>query len=181
MKRIITILTLMIVIILSSSTALAGDIPENLLHSEDAQLFFGEILAYHPNKENPDIEVSPVVVIKGDVKTGTKQTYYRPYAMGNFEIQEGKVYLFTYYDDANYTDLFEVTTYNTKTLKLKHVEGSMWERFEQYLNEGKFGEAKVDGMLPYRVDIIRSAIAIVACIGVLGMLVVYKKQRRRLL
>ena len=34
----------------------------------------------------------------------------------------------------------------------------MWERFEQYLNEGKYGEAKIEGMMPYKVDIIRYSV-----------------------
>ena len=41
---------------------------------------------------------------------------------------------------------------------MRHVEGPMWERFEQYLNEGKYGEAKIEGMMPYKVDIIRYSI-----------------------
>ncbi len=176
MKKWITILTFLIIMMLRSVTALAGDIPESLLYSDDAQIFFGEVLAYHPDKENPDIEVSPVAVIKGKVKEGTKQVYYRPNPMGNFHIQVGKVYLFTYYDDANDTDIFEVTTYNTRTLKLKHVEGSMWERFEKYLNDGEYGEAKIEGMLPYRVDIIHGVVGMVVCFGIIGI-VVWKRRR----
>ena len=58
--------------------------------------------------------------------------------------------------------LFEVTAYDTRTLKVRHVEGPMWERFEQYLNEGKYGDAKIEGMMPYKVDIIRYGILAVA-------------------
>ena len=78
--------------------------------------------------------------------------------MGDFKVREGKVYLFTYYEGNNYIDFFEVTTYDTRTLKVRHVEGPMWERFEQYLNEGKYGEAKIEGMMPYKVDIIRYSV-----------------------
>ena len=98
------------------------------------------------------------------------QHYKYPYAMGGFKITVGKVYLFTYYDDVNSTDIFEVTTYNTRTLKLKHVEGDMWKRFEKYMNEGKYGVAKIEGMLPYRVDIIRWVVAGV-CVVVVGVIV----------
>lgn len=179
MKRWITILTFLIIMMLRSVTALAGDIPESLLYSDDAQIFFGEVLAYHPDKENPDIEVSPAAVIKGKVKEGTKQVYDRPNPMGDFHIQVGKVYLFTYYDDVNDTDIFEVTTYNTRTLKLKHVEGSMWERFEKYLNDGEYGEAKIEGMMPYTADIIRGSIGAVICGGVIGLVVIYKKKKQK--
>ena len=75
--------------------------------------------------------------IKGDIKTGTKQTYSNANAIGDIDIKPGNVYLITYFDENNPTDIFEVTSYDTKTLKLKNVEGDMWERFEKYLNEGK--------------------------------------------
>ena len=139
-------------------TAFAGDIPESLLYEEGAQIFFGEILAYHPDKENPDIEVWIAAKIKGNVNEGSKQVYTHPDPVGDFKVREGKVYLFTYYEGDNYNDFFEVTTYNTRTLKVRHVEGPMWERFEQYLNAGKYGEAKIEGMMPYNADIIRYSI-----------------------
>ncbi len=179
MKKIRILLIFTIFILSSSLTVLAGDIPESLLHSDDAQIFFGEVLAYHPNKENPSIAVSPVVAIKGNVKEGTKQTYLKPNPVGNISIVEGKVYLFTYYDDANPTDIFEVTTYDTRTLKLKHVEGDMWERFEKYLNEGKYGEAKIEGMMPYTVDIAYGVGLGVLFVVAVGLGFVVKKNKRR--
>ena len=155
--------------------ALAGDIPESLME-ENAQIFFGEVLAYHPDKEKPDIVVSPVAVVKGDVEAGTQQIYYRPYAMGGFRIRVGKVYLFAYYNDVNSTDIFEVTTYNTRTLKLRHVQGAMWERFEQYLNQGKYGHAKVEGMRS--VDTGRILYAAGAAVG-LGIIRLLLHRRKR--
>lgn len=156
MKRLILIVAVLICMtMILPMTAFAGDIPESLLYEESAQIFFGEVLSYHPDKENPDIEVSPVVGIKGNVKEGTKQTYNNPNPIGSFKVRVGKVYLFTYYEGDNYIDFFEVSTYDTRTLKVRHVEGPMWERFEQYLNEGKYGEAKIEGSMPYMADIFR--------------------------
>ena len=63
MKKFIAMLTFVIIMISSSITTLAGDIPESLLHDENAQIFFGEVLTYHPNKENPSMSVSPVAAI----------------------------------------------------------------------------------------------------------------------
>lgn len=142
MKSFINSLLILIVVFSLSISALAGSIPEDLLHSDDAEIFFGEVVAYHPNKENPDIEVSPVKVVKGAVKRGVKLTYYNPNPMGNLNIKPGNVYLFTYFDENNPTDIFEVTSYDTSTLKLKNVEGDMWERFERYLNEGRYLDAE---------------------------------------
>ena len=163
MKRLIALLAVLICMtMILPLTAFAGDIPESLLYEEGAQMFFGEVLSYHPDKEKPSIEVSPVIGIKGDVMEGSKQTYNNPNPIGGFKVRVGKVYLFTYYEGDNYIDFFEVTTYNTKTLKVRHVEGSMWDRFEQYLNEGKYGEAKIEGMMPYTVDIVRYTLRIAA-------------------
>ncbi len=142
MKKIICIISIMMIVLSMPMTALAGSIPEDLLHVDDAQVFFAEVLAYHPNKEYSDIELSPVKVIKGDVKTGVKLTYYNPNAVGNFMVREGNVYLFTYFDEHNPTDIFEVTSYDTSVLKLKNVSGDMWERFEEYLNNGDYEKAE---------------------------------------
>ena len=175
MKKFLISFILIISLMSNTIIVFAGDIPESLMHSEDAQIFFGEVLAYHPNKEKPDIEVAIVATIKGNVEAGTKQIYYRPNPIGNYNVREGKVYLFTYYDEANPTDIFEVTTYNTKTLKLKHVEGNMWERFEKYLNQGKYGEAKIEGMLPYTVDVIDTIVISILSIGGLIIILTNKK------
>ena len=176
MRKMLTSLLLMIMLMtLSITTVSAGDIPESLMNSDDAQIFFGEVLSYHPNKENPSIEVAITEVIKGKVEKGTKHTYYNPNTIGDYNIRNGKVYLFTYYDDANSTDIFEVTTYNTKTLKLKHIQGSMWERFEKYINQGKYGEAKIDGIMPYTINIIDCVVGFIIGLGIIVAIIVYKK------
>ena len=173
MKRLIALLAVLTcMVMILPLTAYAGDIPESLLYEEGAQIFFGEVLAYHPDKENPDIEVWIAAKIKGNVNEGSKQVYNNPDSVGDFKVREGKVYLFTYYEGNNYIDFFEVTTFDTRTLKVRHVEGSMWDRFEQYLNEGKYGEAKIEGMMPYKVDIfrysIRAAAPAIAAAGVVS-------------
>ena len=178
MKRMIALLAVLTcMVMILPLTAFAGDIPESLLYEEGAQIFFGEVLSYHPDKKNPDIEVSPVVGIKGNVKEGSKQTYNNPNPIGNFKVHVGKVYLFTYYDEANSTDVFEVTTYDTRTLKLKHVEGSMWDRFEKYLNDGEYGEARIEGMMPYWVDVVRGTIVVVVITVIFGMFFRWKKRK----
>ena len=49
-KKKITVLGIVLVLLISSLQVYAGDIPESLLHSEDVQIFFGEVLAYHCRK-----------------------------------------------------------------------------------------------------------------------------------
>lgn len=94
MKKIISILVVTLSLLLTVNV-FAGDIPESLL-SDQAQLFFGEVVDYHPDKENPSIGVSPVKVIKGDIVEGSYRVYNSPWPMGNFTVVPGEIYLFTY-------------------------------------------------------------------------------------
>ena len=139
MKKLISFISITILLLSLSVTVFAGSVPEDLLHYDGAHIFFGEVLSY---TENGDVAVSPVKKIKGDIKTGTKQTYSNANAIGDIDIKPGNVYLITYFDENNSTDIFEVTSYDTKTLKLKNVEGDMWERFEKYLNDGEYEKAE---------------------------------------
>ena len=51
MKRMITLLAVVIcMVMILPLTAYAEDIPESLLYEESAQIFFGEVLSYHPEK-----------------------------------------------------------------------------------------------------------------------------------
>ena len=138
MKKIISLLSLIAIMLSMSITVLAGSIPEDLLHSDDAQIFFAEVLSIYEHT----VELSPVKKIKGNIKTGTKQHYQNPNIVGNFKVRLGNVYLFTCFDENNPTDIFEVTSYDTSTLKLKNATGDMWERFEKYLNEGRYEVAE---------------------------------------
>ena len=141
MKKIICFISMIAIMLSMTMTAFAGSIPEDLLQDE-SQIFFAEVVYTHLDKEKPDIEFSPVKKIKGDVKLGSKQIAYNFNTVGDFKLKEGNVYLFTYFDENNPTDIFEVTSYDTSTLKLKNVTGDMWERFEKYLNEGRYEEAE---------------------------------------
>ena len=176
MKKFIITLTVTVLMLLSVNV-FAGDIPESLL-SDQAQIFFGEVVDYHPDKENPSIGVSPVKVIKGDVVEGSYRVYNSPWPMGNFTVVPGEIYLFTYYDDVNTTDIFEVTTYDTKTLKLKHVEGDMWKRFEKNLNEGRYGEARIEGKTPMVPKLIAVAVGGSILLLVGGVFFIYRRKHR---
>ena len=145
MKKTTVLFMFVIMVLLSGTLAFAGSIPEDLLHDDNAQLFFAEVIkTYTPSGDKPYVEVKPVKVIKGDVRIGREQVivYYNPNTVGDFDVKFGNVYLFTYFDENNPTDIFEVTSYDTSVLKLKNVEGDMWKRFEKYLNEGRYEEAE---------------------------------------
>ena len=138
MRKLFVLSILIIVFLTTSLTAFAGDVPEGLLSNDDAQVFFGEVLDYNDNT----VTVCPRVKIKGDVLTGTKQHYNKPYPVGNFKVKSGNVYLFTYFDENNETNIFEVTSYDTATLKIKNTDFDIWKRFESYLNDGEYEKAE---------------------------------------
>ncbi len=150
MKKFISFIGITILLLSLSVSVFAGSVPEDLLHHDGAQIFFGEVLSY---TENGAVSVSPVKKIKGDISTGTKQNYSNANAVGDIEVKPGNVYLITYFDENNPTDIFEVTSYDTKTLKLKNVTGGMWERFEKNLNDGKYEKAEQE-----RIDKLNAAL-----------------------
>lgn len=145
MKKLISFICMTMILLSMSITAFAGSIPEDLLHFDDAKIFFAEVIGTYNTKEGvPCIEVMPVKVVKGDVGIGGEKAivYNNPNTVGDFKVKEGTVYLFTYFDENNPTDIFEVTSYDTSTLKLKNVEGDMWMRFQKHLNNGDYEEAE---------------------------------------
>ena len=145
MKKIISFIGIITIILSMTLTVFAGSIPEDLLHEDYAQIFFAKVIDTYKTKEGiPCIEVIPVKTVKGDVSIGEEKAivYNNPNTVGDFKVKEGNVYLFTYFDENNPTDIFEVTSYDTSTLKLKNVEGDMWMRFQKYLNNGDYEEAE---------------------------------------
>ncbi len=142
MKRIISILSVVLMLVSFGTTAQAGDVPEGLLSNDDALVFFGEVITYDKNN-SAEIEVSPVKKIKGDVVIGEWVTFNEPSPVGA-KIKEGELYLFAFFDENNPIYIFETSSFNPTELELEDAEGDMWERFEQYLNEGKYEEAEKD-------------------------------------
>ncbi len=86
MKKIVGLLCIVAIMFSMTLTSFAGSIPEDLL-MDQSQIFFAEVVYYHPDKEKPDIEFSPVKKIKGDVKLGTKQIAYNFNTIGDFDIK----------------------------------------------------------------------------------------------
>ena len=134
----------LLLIILASATVLAGDVPESLLSSDEALIFFGEVVTLDADD---NITVLPTAKIKGDVKIGVEQVYKdgMPLGADEFTPKQGEIYLMTYYDEHNPLYVFEITGTDTKTLKIKGLEGlDMWDRLQNYLNNGKYEEAEAE-------------------------------------
>lgn len=156
MKKMLSFICFTAILLSMTLTAFAGDVPEGLLSSDEAQVFFGEVVYCQTEGETPYVEVIPTKKIKGDVIVdGSCGTWQNASTAGDFEVVPGKQYLFTWLDENNPTRIFEVTSYDTKTLKLKNVTGDMWERFENYLNDGEYEKAEQD-----RIDKLNASLTV---------------------
>ncbi len=181
MKKIVLCVTLVLTLLFGTLTVSAGDIHHAFLRDETALLFFGEVLEYHSNKEGSDISVSPMAVIKGDIPEDEPLIFDNPYICGEFKPKKGKIYLIGHLDKNNIYVL-EVTAYDTQTLELKHVEGGVWDAFEQYLHEGKYGAAKLEGIEPDTAPSpfigIYCILGGVACALIFVLITIYVKRKR---
>ncbi len=139
MKKIISVISLFLVLLSLSATVFAGSVPEDILSSDDALVFFGEVVSYN---EGETVDVKPVMKIKGSVELNAAVTYKEPTPCGDIDVKEESVYLFAFYDENNPTYIFETTSYDVKTLKLSGTEHDMWKRMEESLNNGEFTDAE---------------------------------------
>ena len=147
MKKTTTIFLMLFILIFNITQALAGDLPESMLSSNEARVFFGELVKAEPFSSDFNTTVKPVKKIKGDVIIGEDTEYTNPEFVGNFSPKKGNVYLFAYLDNANPLYVFSADSYDTKTLKISGIDkNDMWQRFCEYLNSGKFEEAEKQRM-----------------------------------
>lgn len=147
MKKMLSILTVLGIWLIFSSAVYAGSIPEDLLQEDGAKVFIGTVENYTtkeipsaPYTEITSIEVIPTEKIKGDVKTGIKETYSRCY--GFLEIEPDTEYLFGYFDENNFY-IYEIESKEENCIKLVDSNKyDMIKRLEDYLNEGAFDVAE---------------------------------------
>ncbi len=142
MKKLICAIITIGVIFSYAMTAFAGDIPESLLGSDKALVFFGEAVSYNADKS---ITVMPTQKVKGDVEIGKELSYNEVITLGKFSIKKGETYLFGYYDENNPLTAFHTTSIDARTLKiLDKSGGGQEERMQTYLNDGAFERAEVE-------------------------------------
>lgn len=119
-------------VLLRPITGLAGSVPEDLLHSDDAMLFFGEIKSI----DGDSVTVVQLAKIKGAFSENAELTYDECWLE---HPEEGKVYLCGYFDENNPLYLWETDSCNPETLTILQKD-EMAQRLQQYLNEGRFTE-----------------------------------------
>ena len=123
----------LVILLLTSTICLAGDVPEGLLMNNTAEVYFGEIKSIEQNT----ITVIQKQPIKGLFEEGSERTYSDFAFTGNPTV--GETYLCGFYDEYNPLYMWEVTSFEPKTLQIKTTD-NMSMRMQEYLNTGKFEE-----------------------------------------
>lgn len=137
MKKILTCLFSIIVLLSATTVCYAGSVPEDLLVSDSSCVYFGEI----KNIDGDDITVIQKESIKGEFEENREITYPEFTFIDSPEI--GETYLLGYFDKNNPLYVWEVTSLTTKTLEIKSTD-DMSKRMQEYLNDGKFEEIEVE-------------------------------------
>lgn len=150
MKKIVSLLGVIAILLAMSVSALAGDVPECLLGEDGAKVFIGRVdgrttlaeatLPYEENKVLY-IDITPIYKYKGEVEIGVSQTYTKP-NFGSFIPEKGKEYLFGYLDENNLS-IYEIKSRDYKGIKLVNSNKyDIVQRLEDYLNDGAFAMAE---------------------------------------
>ena len=213
MKKILSLLSVVLILFSMSLNVFAGDIPESLLSEDIAQVYFGEVKSI----SEESITVIQKQNIKGKFEQEKEYTYTEFYfpcivkkgdSYGNSTktdtldlVKVGNQYLFGGWENSNHLYIWEVSSFDTKTLKILNID-DFGERMQMYLNEGQFEEKEqerlekinkaetsstsVIGGADAPTDIIIKSninIAVVVCIGVFALAFIigfiYKKRKNK--
>ena len=148
MKKLISLVGVIGILLAMSITAFAGDVPECLLGEDGAKVFIGRVedvklkgdISFSSQAEIGTIDVIPTVKIKGEVETGKKETYTN--YNGNLMLEKGKEYLFGYLDEHNLS-IYEIKSRDDKSIKLVNSDKyDIVQRLEDYINDGAFAMAE---------------------------------------
>lgn len=143
-NKLLMLCLLSVICVLTVSSSYAGDIPESLLCSDEAEVYFGEVIKV----DEKSVTVIQRIHIKGEFVQDREVTY-APYGYWgdgwSSQPRKGKMYLIGK-SDANNITIVETEGTDPATLKLTHryatTEGTMAHRLQEYLNNGDFAEAE---------------------------------------
>lgn len=145
MKKLLLCILSLVTFLSVSAVCFAGDIPETLLGDDESQVYFGEVKSV----DGTNITVIQFQNIKGEFSEGSEISYT------DFDFTPspivGEVYLCGYIDKNNPLYLWEVTSLDTKQLKLTSTI-EMSKRMQEYLNDGKFEEKEEERLLKLAVN-----------------------------
>ena len=149
MKKLVSLLGVIAILLTMSVSVFAGDVPESLIYEDTAKVFLGTV-ENHSRKDIPSapyteidsIEVVPTEKIKGDVEIGVKQTFTRCYS--TIEFKPDVEYLFGWFDNEN-VYIYEIESREGNQFKLVGSDGAnMTKRLEDGLNNGLYEKAEQD-------------------------------------
>lgn len=137
MKKLISLIGVIAILLTMSVSVFAGDIITPLMTQDDAQVYFGEV------KELTDTTVTIIQKknIKGEFKQDIEYEYERKDFTTREELEIGKVYLCAVSETRENLMIWEITSTDTKTLKVLGDHTFAGE-MQQYINEGMFEKAE---------------------------------------
>lgn len=147
MKKIISIIGIVAIMLSMTFTAFAGSIPEDLLAQDDAKLYIGSIEDF-TDEETPSapyvkvtsVSITPNEKIKGDIEIAKTIVYDK--ANMHQELEKGKEYLIADIDEHNLY-AYEIKSKRDKEIKLiDSNKYDMVQRLENYINEGAYAMAE---------------------------------------
>ncbi len=150
MKKLISLIGIIAILVTMSASVFAGSIPEDLLSDDNAKLYIGKVdgvttlaegtLPYEENKV-VYIDITPTHKYKGDVEIGVSKRHTN-HNFGTFIPEENQEYLFGYIDENNFY-IYEIKSRDETAIKLVDSDKyDMTKRLENYINEGAFARAE---------------------------------------
>lgn len=141
MKKIISLIGIIAIMLSAILTAYAGDVPEALSYEDDAKIFIGTLKDFKLDSDKPkvlDVQVLPTRKIKGDVEINELQTYNMCH-FGKL-VQKEKEYLFGWLSDDSVW-AYEIISYDEKEIKIETYD-ELAKRIQDYLDEGLYTRAE---------------------------------------
>ncbi|MDA8234811.1 MAG: hypothetical protein M0Z31_08460 [Clostridia bacterium] len=140
-RKIVINIFLVLILIFNGTTAFAGDVPESLMFGNQQALFIGKLTKIDSNS----FTILPSTVMMGSIpqKEIVIEKFDRYY--GTTDKPKVGDFLVAVLIDDNKVDetwIFKTTSADYKKLKLKSEKYSMVQRYQEYINEGKYFEAQ---------------------------------------
>ncbi len=133
MKRLISLIGVIVILLTMSVSVFAGDIVTPLMTQDNAQVYFGEV------KELTDDTVT--IIQKKNIKGEFEQDKEYKYSTNYEDLEVNKIYLCAVSETRDNLLVWEVTSTDTKTLKVLG-DDTFAGVMQQYINEGMFEKAE---------------------------------------
>lgn len=132
MKKLLCILLSALMIFLTSFSAFAWSVPEDIGYEDEAKIYFAEVISSYPSENS--VVVKPIKTIKGNVPLGKLHIVRQCFK----HVVPGNVYIFlTVSENFQDTYVFTPTSYDTDTLSFSRVDGNN-DRLIKYINQGDY-------------------------------------------